>query len=88
MVTRNLELRGDGVFSYNIYPNASKNEFINACKRIEKRFPNAKKDKILIDVDGTSIQVYHLNEKEINVFNDYYVGAVYVDSEVELEDLF
>lgn len=56
--------------------------------QIEKSFPNAEKRKLLIDVDGSTIQTYIQDGKDIDVFDDYEVGAVFVKSEIELKDVF
>lgn len=57
------------------------------CKAIEKRF-NIKPEKVLEDVDGTSISVYRYDDKEILVINDEYTGIVQVKSEIELKQFF
>ena len=46
------------------------------------------KNKLLIDVDGSLIQTYKYNGKDIDVYDDYDVGAVYVKSEIDLDNLF
>ena len=43
--------------------------------------------KLSRDVDGSTIQVFHCNEKEIVVYDDYDVGAVFVLSNVDLSQL-
>ncbi len=62
---------------------ADNNAFEKCCKGIEKGLILSK-EKLLIDVEGTLIQNYLINGKKIKVVNDYYVDAVYVDSEVDL----
>ena len=47
-----------------------------------------KNEKLLEDVDGTQIQIYNTPDGKIKVFNDYEVGAVYVDSEIELKEIY
>ena len=42
---------------------------------------------MLVDVDGSQIQVYKTPSGEIVVFNDYEVDAVYVDSDVNLDKI-
>ena len=61
----------------------SNSKFKEACEKIEKRFPNITKKKFLVDVDGSLVQTYILNGKEIKVFDDYYVGAVYLRAETD-----
>ena len=76
------------MFDYNIYANNSVEKFKEACKKIEEFFPDARKDQLLIDVDGTMIQNYTENSNNITVYNDYEIGAVFIESEVDLNKLF
>ena len=39
-------------------------------------------------MDGTLIQIYKVAGGEIVVFNDYEIDAVFVDSDVDLGDVF
>ena len=75
------------MFSYNIHKEADAKAFERACTRIEKGVPGIKKDKILEDVDGTLIQVYHTPDGKIKVVNDYEVDAVYAESDIDLKDI-
>lgn len=75
------------MFSYNISKNADQKAFINTCALIESNIKDIKKEKLLEDVDGTQIQIYNTPEGKIKVFNDYEVGAVYVDSEKDLNKI-
>lgn len=65
-----------------------RNIFIKQCKALENHIPNISKGELLEDVDGSETQIYLIGEKRISVHNCFYVGAVYVDSEVELEFYF
>ncbi len=76
------------VFSYNIAKNADNKAFLDTCALIESKISDAKKEKLLVDVDGSLVQTYRTSSGEIDVFNDYMVDAVYVDSEVNLEKVF
>lgn len=76
------------MFSYTISKAASEKEFKKACRLLEERLEGIKKDKMLEDVDGTVIQVYRKKSDTIKVYNDYEVDAVYIDSEIELNDFF
>ena len=75
------------MYSYNIYADANHAQFICTCSAIENAVQISTKEKLLIDVDGSEIQIYHTPHGEIRVFNDYEVGAVYVDSDFELNEL-
>ena len=79
-VIRNLGCKEDidmTKYDYNIYPDNSPQKFKETCKKIEKAFPNANKRKLLIDVDGSTIQTYSENSKHIDVYEDYDIGAVF-----------
>ncbi|MGN0605906.1 MAG: hypothetical protein ACI4JM_05240 [Oscillospiraceae bacterium] len=76
------------MFDYNIYNENSVEKFKQACGKISKTFPNLKKEDVLIDVDGTTIQVFSKGNEKITVFNDYDVGAVYVESDIDLNAIF
>jgi len=75
------------MFDYNIHKEASNKEFKSACVKIEKAFENAKKDNMLVDVDGSLVQSYWVDGKEIRILNDYEVDAVYAKSEIELDNI-
>ena len=72
------------MYDYNVSPTNSKAEFRQACELIEKEYPTCIKRKPLIDVDGSVIQTYTISEKDIDVHNDYEIGAIYVKSEIKL----
>lgn len=74
-------------YDYTIHPENSPQIFKQTCAEIERAFPNAYKNELLVDVDGSTIQVFTENGKEIVVYDDYDVGAVFVKSEINL-DLF
>ena len=71
-------------YTYNVKPNNDQKAFKSICKLIERHFSNATKEQLLIDVDGSTIQNYYYLGKKIRVLDDYDVGAVWVDSEVDL----
>lgn len=75
-------------YDYTIYKDNSPAEFKKACLKIEKFLPDAKKSKLLIDVDGSTIQTYMQDDMVINVYDDYDVGAVYVESDICLDNIF
>ena len=47
----------------------------------------AKKEKLLMDVDSTLIQIYYYENEEIIVYDDHVVDAVYIKSNYPLEDV-
>lgn len=75
------------MYSYTVAKVASEKEFAKACNLIESHFKGIGKEKILEDVDGSAVQIYHKGKACIKVCNDYEVDAVYVDSEIELKDI-
>ncbi len=74
--------------SYTIMKSANETVFIQICKRIEAGIKDIKKDALLLDVDGSAIQVYTVGNFCIKVCNDYELDAVYVDSDIELHSCF
>lgn len=75
-------------FDYTIYPDNSPQKFKEVCEKIEIAFPNAHKRKLLIDVDGSTIQTFTDDNKDIDIYDDYYIGAVFVKSEINLDSIF
>lgn len=76
------------VYGYTISKKASEEIFNKTCKRIERYLPGWNKKNLLTDVDGTLIQTYHKDGRSVDVFNDYEIDAVFVDTEIRLDDLF
>lgn len=76
------------MFDFTIHPDNSPTEFKQACNKIEALFPKAIKRKLLVDVDGSTIQLYSQDGNEISVYDDYDVGAVFVKSEIDLSEIF
>ena len=87
MSIKNLVCEVMEVFDYTVSKENSSKAFKSACKSIEQNFPSAKKQKLLVDVDGSTIQTYTENGKDIDVFDDYDVGAVYIKSEIDLSHI-
>lgn len=75
-------------FDYNIYPDNSSEMFKAACEKIESSISGLQKRDLLVDVDGTTMQVYGKDGKEIIVFDDYTIGAVFVQSDIALDKIF
>lgn len=76
------------MFDYNVYPEANEVAYKKAVALIAMHFPKLKKEKELIDVDSTAIQVFSLSKKTaVRVFNDTDIGAVYVKSEIDLSSI-
>lgn len=75
------------MFSYNIAKTADTEAFKRACANIEAKVRNAEKEELLIDVDGTLIQIYNTAGGRIKIVNDYEVDAVYADSDICLTNV-
>lgn len=75
-------------YDYNICNQADEDIFEKQCKALERNIPNIVKSELLIDVDETQIQKYKINNSEIIVYNDYNIDAIYIKSDVELEQYF
>lgn len=76
------------MFEYDICNQADREIFEEQCAALEKHIPRLIKGKLLIDVDGSEIQLYDLDGSPIKVYNDHYVDAVHIKSEVDLAPFF
>jgi hypothetical protein len=76
------------MFHYSICTVPDEEIFFKQCEALEKNIKGLKKEKLLVDVDDSKIQIYYYRDKEIKVLNDYYVGALYIDAEIDLEPFF
>ena len=75
-------------YHYTIYTVPDDTIYQKQCDALESHVPGIKKGIELHDVDGSRIQFYECQGKELRVWNDYDVGAVYVESEIVLEPFF
>ena len=75
------------MYKYNIHKNADEEKFNSVCNKIESTVEGLHKEETIMDVDGSAIQIYKKNGKSIKVFNDYEVDAVYIDSEINIDDI-
>lgn len=75
-------------YSYTLCPNISNEVFMETCRNIDRHWPEFRKERPLIDVDGTMIQIYYQDRNEVVVYNDVEVGAVYIESDINLDDMF
>ncbi|WP_044878295.1 hypothetical protein [Paenibacillus sp. IHBB 10380] len=76
------------MIEYNICNQADEAIFEKQCFAFEKKIPGLIKKELLHDVDDSKVQYYKLGESSVTVHNDYYVNAVYVKSEIDLEQFF
>ncbi len=75
-------------YEYTVATENSPEMFRKACRIIESELRKAQKDDILTDVDGSTIQLYRIDGKEIAVYDDYDIGAVFVESDIDLGKMF
>lgn len=87
MKTRNLGWVVNKMYKYNIHKNADEEKFNSVCNKIESTVEGLHKEETIMEVDGSAIQIYKKNGKSIKVFNDYEVDAVYIDSEINIDDI-
>ena len=72
------------MYSYTVLKEVSNTRFIETCKVIENTMIGYIKSDLLIDVDGSLLQIYTVPDGVIRVYNDYTVYAVYVDSDIAI----
>lgn len=82
------EMRKEYKYSYTICNYFAPEWFDKQCSALEKHIPNLKKHNLLEDVDGSKYQKYDHPRGEIEVANDYEVGALYIDSDFDIEPYF
>ena len=75
------------MYKYTFYNEADNEIFKEACKKLLHGMDNLIANEPIIDVDGTIIQKYTSPNGNIMVSNDYEIDAVYIDSEVNLDDI-
>lgn len=75
------------MFDYTILPYADDKIFNKALNLFESKFPDVQKEELLVDVDNTAIQIYVNQGQRIKFYNDYEVGAVYIESDIDLSDI-
>lgn len=76
------------MFHYTICNMPDEEIFNKQCLALEKKVPSLIKKDLLEDVDGSLTQIYEKGGRKIIVHNSEYVGALYIDSEIELEQFF
>lgn len=76
------------MFDYTLFSKNSPGIFKSACEKVSAAFPNANKQRLLVDVDGSTIQTFTVDGNDIDIYDDYDVGAVFVKSQVNLDFLF
>jgi len=62
--------------------------YYNQCAALEKHIPGLVKLDELQDVDGSRLQKYLFEGSTIRVYNDKYINAVHIGSDIPLEPFF
>ncbi|MBR4030236.1 MAG: GNAT family N-acetyltransferase [Clostridia bacterium] len=71
-------------YEYNIWPEYSREQFKKTVDILKKKVKNIKEMKYIEDpLDGDQIQIITTEDGEIVVKNDFMVGAVWIESEIE-----
>lgn len=76
------------MYEYTICNQPDKEIYEKQCMALEKRVPDILLVSALHDVDDSQKNIYSVNDKKVTVANDYYIGGVFVTSEIELEQFF
>lgn len=76
------------MFEYSICNVADEEIFKKQCEALKKHIPNIQQKRIVRDVDNSLICMFNLNGKELNLYNDNNINAVYINSEFDLEKYF
>ena len=74
-------------YHYVISKNNSPQKFKETCALIDKSIIYVEKKKVVIDVDGSAIQMYVTSNGKVVIIDDYDVGTVYVNSDIKLSFL-
>lgn len=72
------------VIDYNIFPQNSNDVFNDVCKLLSQKLTGFKKQEMLVDVDGSMVQTFKKGNAEVDVYDDYAIGAIYVKSNINL----
>lgn len=75
-------------YDYTICTEFDEDIFNRQCKALEQHIHGIKKGLFLHDVDNSKLQYYDIGGKELRVVNDFQIGAVYIDSDIELRQFF
>lgn len=76
------------MLEYNICNVFDEKTFLKQCAAIEKHIPNLTKNNLLVDIDGSQLQVYTFqNGDKIKVINDLDFGIV-IQSTIDIEKYF
>ena len=75
-------------YDYTICTVAEEEIYTSPCRALEKHIPGLVKDELLHDVDDSKVQIYYLNGQRLSVHNSYYIDAVFIKSEFDIDPYF
>ena len=76
-------------YEYNICPEYNLEEFKKTVELLKNKVKNIKEIKYIEDpLDGDQLQIITTEDGEIVVKNDFMVGAVWIESEIELNSIY
>ena len=75
------------MFEYSVCNVYDADIFKKQCAALEKHIPDLSEKNYLEDVDGSQIQVYECNGKQLKIVNDKLVG-VFIESDIDIEKYF
>lgn len=81
-------MRKEYNFHYPICTEPDEELFYKQCAALEKHIPGLAKESLLNDVDGSLYQIYYHEKGDMLVCNHYLVGALYIDSDFDIEPYF
>lgn len=76
------------MFEYTIKKAYDTEAFQKQCRLLVKHMPGLVDVRYLMDVDESEVQIYDFGGKRIKIVNDAEIDAVYIESEVNLEEYF
>lgn len=76
------------MYEYNITNFFSEKYFKLQCKALEINIQGLELIELLEDVDGSAIATYKTDKGIIKVINDYPIGAMWIESDFDIEPYF
>ena len=61
--------------------------FEKICTEVEEHIPELKRGELLVDVDGSTLQIYESQEHKLVVKNSYYFGDVHIETDMDIDAL-
>lgn len=76
------------MYEYMICNQPDKEIYSKQCRALEQHVPDILLVDSLHDVDDSQTSIYSVGDSKVTVTNDYYVGGVFVKSDIDLERFF